>query len=327
MRAIHYYLHKIANRIFSIGIYLFCGFNDKKPGVHVGLLGKFKFESKIILAFWDGGLVHLGDQLFHGPIVKYLVQKYDVYVCGNSPLNEYFERLGAKAVSLENLKETNIRGALFISKDDMAYQVWRNFKSGNSFVGTYYGAMRDNRKVVVSLSDAILGALQKIDPSVDPEREMAKIDFSPISFAAPAKAFPELEGKKVLAFNNYVASNYTGITKREYILEEICRKKKEEGYAIVHIGSERDKQGDGRDYKSLVDYDLRGKLNPLDLFSFFSRENVKGVIGFDTYVMHVASLLRKDLYIVVRNEREKEIFRKRYIPMYPGAEDILKEYV
>ena len=128
-----------------------------------------------------------------------------------------------------------------------------------------------------------------------------------------------------LVYNDYVSSAYLEAKMREPIIREQGRRKKAEGYRLIYTGTEREKQARPQ-VPGIVDLDLRGKLSALDLYQLFAQSNVRGVICYDTFVMHVASALRKDLYVTMKKRgRNWQGYKSRYIPMYPGANDIVKE--
>ncbi len=332
---IRYYFYKILNKILSAFLYAKKG-KVLRSGVYEIVPRGFSFENKIVLAFWDRALVHLGDQLFHEALARYLIKNgFKVYVCGSSPLNSYFSALGAEIISLGDLKKRKIEGAIFVSKDDMAFSVVSNFGKKNSFIGINYAALTTEEKISLEISRIILDFIKKSGAMQNVDSEIKKINFNPEVPESILNGYEEkqwfklisaLSNKRFLVFNNYVASNFLDSGKREPLLENLCKKKKSEGFEIIHVGSKNDKLEDKKIY-DFIDHDLRGELDPMALIKLFSLNNVEGVISFDTYVMHAASLFHKNLYIVNKNESVKEIFRKRFIPMYPGGEGTLKEYL
>jgi ADP-heptose:LPS heptosyltransferase len=327
---IKYYLYKILNKVLSRVVYIRNGKKIER-GIFEIIPKNFEFQSKIVLSFWDKNLMHLGDQLFHVPIIKNFINRYEFYVCGESPLNPYFEYLSAKICGYKNFK---IKGAIFIGKDDMAYSFWKKFGKENFYIGINYAVLQYEEKITVSLLSILLNALKRFDENIDVDKELNRADFSFPIFEnknldeEERKILENIskEDKKFLVFNNYVASDYISARKRINLLEKIAKEKKEEGYSIIHIGSKKDKINDKKNY-NFVDYDLRGKLNPLTLFNLFNLNNVYGIISFDTFPMHVASIFKKDLYVVVRKEERKEIYRKKFIPCYPNGSDIVKLYL
>jgi hypothetical protein len=327
---IKYYLYKILNKILSRFVYIKYGKKIEK-GVFEILPKNFKFQNKIVLSFWDKNLIHLGDQLFNVPLVKNLLNRYEFYVCGKSPLNSYFEYLGVKVF---DYRYFNIKGAILIGKDDMAYSFWEKFGKENLYIGINYAVLQYEEKITVSLLRILLNVLKRFDENIDVDKELNRADFLFPIFEnknldeEERKILENIskEDKKFLVFNNYVASDYISARKRINFLEKIAKEKKEEGYSIIHIGSKKDKINDKKIY-NFVDYDLRGKLVPLALFNLFNLNNVYGIISFDTFPMHLASIFKKDLYVVVRKEERKEIYRKKFIPCYPNGDDIVKLYL
>ena len=111
--------------------------------------------------------------------------------------------------------------------------------------------------------------------------------------------------------------------RRRPLLAMIARDRKSEGCAIVYIGSESDRRR-FPEAPDFVDIDLRGKFDPVGLYKLFSLDAVHGIVTFDTFAMHVASAFRKDLYVVIREANKMDSYRRKFIPMYPDADEIVK---
>src|SRR3989344_3029738 len=94
--ALHY-AHKIKERFLSR---LICWRKSiyKEPGVWCVSPRGFSFKGTIILAFWDPDLVHLGDQLFHEPLARFIKNKYTLKVATDSRLEEFFRLSGFQTV-------------------------------------------------------------------------------------------------------------------------------------------------------------------------------------------------------------------------------------
>lgn len=128
--------------------------------------------------------------------------------------------------------------------------------------------------------------------------------------------------KKYLVFNCYVNSGFYMITKKKvktlinfahaYALENKCD--------IIFIGSNNDKLKDKNHYPfSFVD--LRGKTNIMDVFSLASLENVICYIGFDSFPMHVFSLLHKKSTVLFRGrifQKQADLIKKYHINLFSG---------
>ena len=322
---IKYYLYKAVHKGASLVSYASRG-RHPEGGVFEIIPRNFKFGGKVVLAFWDTKLVHLGDQLFHEALIRYLVKNnIEVLTVGDSWLNKYFQALGAKNISFENLKKEDTQGTIFISKDDLGYQFLSNFRHGNAFLGIDYAALKSQEKVNLAILRIFLDLLEKIDAIKSVTEEIQKINPAPevpkeiLSGYENADWLKNIanQNQKFLAFNNYLASGFLEASVRKRILENLARQKKQAGWAIIHLGSPKEKANDRKKY-DFIDYDLRGKLQPLDLIKLFSLENVKGIISFDTYAMHAASLCQKDLHIVVKNARRKKEIEQRFVPFFPA---------
>lgn len=304
----------------------------KGAGTYYGKLSGFAFGRKAVFAFWNPVLVHLGDQLFHQPLVEAFLEKgYEVTVCAPPALAPYWEALGARCVPFAALKNERPRGAIFISKHDMAFDVWRHFGRGNAFVGLNYDAFAGGERIIPAIFREVaeacraLGAADEFSGGAMPAPHVPSALATPPPGAEWPEYFRKHAAQKFIAFNNYVASGYRGIRGRARLLEEMACRRIREGYSLVHVGSDREKVRDRRRY-AFIDLDLRGKLEPMELFSLLSLPNVKGAVSFDTFVAHAASLCRKDLYVVSRDVRRKNKIRERFIPMYPDMEGLVREF-
>jgi len=329
-----YYFHKGKARVFSRLWEFFSGVRSIENIAFFNQVKNFHFSGKIIFGFWNPKIIHLGDQLFYQPIIDFLNKNFEVEVLTYPAIKDYFTTLGYKTFEIEKI-QGKIEGAIFISNRDFLWEMRKNFGRKNIFLGIDYASPPRTERVVELIFRVVIKFLQEnnfLRKSVDLKKEDLCPKVSPFLLAKyendPAlDVFLKNPDKKFLLFNNYVFSNFKGIDKeREENLEKIAREKKKEGYLIVHIGSEKDKAMD-RKFYDFVGYDLRGKTTPLSLFKILSLKNVKGVISFDTFVIHVASILKKDLYVVIKKRssyKEEEKIKKVFVPMASCFEDLVK---
>ncbi|MBI5221061.1 MAG: hypothetical protein HY978_04495 [Candidatus Liptonbacteria bacterium] len=333
-----YYFHKAVHQILSELVCFRYGFH-RELGLAYGKLGRnFSFSGTILFAFWDPQLIHLGDQLFYEPIIRHLRSRYRLLVAPPAAFREYFEALGVEVVTREESKKMKIRGAVVVSKDDLAYQVRRTLGPGNVFIGNNYPMLRGDEKITVLLARTILRVLQEYGAPVVAAAELSGVDFNPSLPASLAQKYqgewsarlaaglPAGSGRGIFAYNAYVASNQLGILGRRKLLEGMARRLRAQGFRIVHIGSSRDRELDPQHY-DFVDLDLRGALSPAALFGLFALPDVRGVISFDVFVAHVASLCGKELHVVFKSAllASQNKIRARFLPMFPGRDDLLRE--
>ena len=70
------------------------------------------------------------------------------------------------------------------------------------------------------------------------------------------------------------------------------------GYKVVLVGAINDYISNDR--REFIDYDLRGRLTLLEIFSLFESEDCVSYLGYDNAFMHIACYLRKDSFILFR---------------------------
>ncbi len=329
-----YYARKVHNTLltrFATPL----GNRQTGPGLLSGSVGDFAFKRRFVFYFADAQYVHLGDQLFHQPLIS-LWQRhgYDVEIATGPILAPYFLAQGLKLVQPEEYAE--VHGAVIITKNDLAHSITELFPNGNFFVGVNYHLVEYPGPICVGLARAVYSALERLAidlPPLPDGRDGLYKPFVPAEtrgeegweklLREDAQAYPSARG--YLAYNDFVSSAYLEAKLREPIIREQGKRLKAEGYRLIYTGTEREKIT-RPNAPPIVDLDLRGKLSALDLYRLFAQPNVHGVICYDTFVMHVASALHKDLYVTMKKRgRNWQTYKSRYIPMYPGADDIVKE--
>jgi len=331
-----YYSYKLKNRILTKIIERTNGFQKADDLVVFNHPSGFNFSGQVVFDFSNPKIIHLGDQLFYQPIIEYLSKKFRVIVLTYPAMKDYFSTLGYLTLSPQEIDKKKVRGSVLISNEDFLGQMKKNFSLQNIFIGINYASPQKPKKVVELVFNSILKVLKKTEIINLMEELAMGIKYLPMISPQLLENFPnnphlnfflKNPDKKFILFNNYVFSNFLGVSrKRKRILENLAYQKKKQGYLIIHTGSRNDKEGDKKRY-GFVDYDLRGKINPIDLFKILSLKNVKGVISFDTFVLHAASLLNKQLYIVLKGRGGKgknEKIKKVFVPMASNYEKLLK---
>lgn len=106
-------------------------------------------------------------------------------------------------------------------------------------------------------------------------------------------------------FSNYI---HSGIFRKWFLdenrLQLKCVDIKNQGYKLIHVGSEKDKATDKKEY-SYVDLDLRGKLSLVQLISLVASPQVNGSITYDNFLMHLTGLFNKKAYVLFRGRFSK----------------------
>lgn len=294
---------------------------------------KINFSGEIIFGFWDSSLVHLGDMLFHLPLALALKARgYKVTVLGGGSLASYFEASGVAAVPLSEWLSKPNPGSLLVSKNDVLWSTYRKITQPVYFLGLDYNWLEDDEPVSLAIIHAVGKALELLEENGHGGNLIAASRFPPPMPEQILKSIESKEWWKVISearetkwvlFNPYVASNQLMTLGKTQGLVSLAKRKKEEGFKIIFTGSQKDKKMDGQVYE-FVDLDLRGKLSPADLIALAAHPEVQASISYDTFAMHAASLSRKDLYVAVKDSLRVEKFKKRFVPMYPGADDSVR---
>ena len=329
-----YYLYKLGNRLLT-DFATPLGDRLAGPGTLSGAIGDFQFDRRAVFYFADTQLVHLGDQLFHQPLLSLWSRAgFDVRVAVGAGFAPYYTSQGIEILAPEEYG--NVRGAVIVTKNDLAHAVRKNFLQGNFFIGMNYHELAYPGRIVVGLSRAVYAALERrrLDlPELPPDDDPLYQPYVPSPllaqrdcdlWAAQLTADPDA---RYLVYNDYVSSAFVEAKRRRSVIESLAREQRREGYKIIYVGTSQEKAQQPKT-PDFIDIDLRGSFDPFGLYKLFSLPTVHGAISYDTFVMHVASTLRKDLYVVMRKGGDYwKRFRSKYVPMYPGADEIVRAYL
>jgi hypothetical protein len=328
-----YYIHKIKSALLSRFATPLTR-RYKAKGVLAGGMGDFQFAGRFILYFADPPLIHLGDQLFHQPLINLLRESYDIRVAlAGDAFSSFYESQGIQTISQAEF--SSVTGAVIITKEDLAHSVSSLFPPGNLFLGFNYQAFDSEERITVLLTKHILDMLDRWQIEHKPMPDCDSDDFRPY---VPEKALASLDtgdlfkeitadpNARWLVFNDFVNSGYVQAAKRRHMLHSVARERKAAGDRLIYVGTNSDRY-ERPDAPDFIDLDVRGAFGPLGLYKLFSLPNVVGTVSYDTFVMHVASAFYKDLYVVARKANGRERLRRTYIPMFPGAESTVKLYL
>ena len=295
----------------------------RDAGVVFGSFGSRNFSGTVVFGFSNPRLVHLGDQLFHEPLMRALSGRYDLRINGPTELAPYFRALGYQVDDGVHIPE----GSLVVSKHDMAADISRRARQGAHFLGLNYSSLAGEEPVAVALARIALQSLECLSSEVNAADLLARLSFVPEVPAIDVESERWLAAlspsERYYVYNNYVASEWLDAVDNENVLEQIARRRRQEGFRIVHTGTARDRARD-RESHDFVDVDIRGETPPSSLFYLFSLPNVEGVISYDTFVMHAAAACRKKLNVVIKQGQYKALYRKRFVPMFPEIPGLIE---
>jgi len=279
---IKYIFFKIISRFFS-------RFLIGKP-ISPGIIYKRTecTPEKAIFLLDDSSYIHLGDQLFWGPIIIALHQaNYPIEVLLPGDMNKFWECNGIKKSHPKTLENPN---AIYLTYSPMTFS--RRLRGKNIIAVDLTNPHISNR-ISVYLCNEICRLLNVKNFSV-PELKL------------PQDINKQLEkqitsiGNEVWLMNDLLVSGVFRLTankrKRIWIkANEIAQT----GGKIIYIKGENEVT---LSYlmPNIISLDLRGKTTPDDIMGILQLPNVKGTISFDNFLMHSSLLCGKKAYVMFR---------------------------
>ncbi|WP_024304073.1 hypothetical protein [Pseudogulbenkiania sp. MAI-1] len=259
----------------------------------------------------DPAYIHLGDQLFYEPMVRALLASgKDVCFAPIPAMRGYFGGLGYPLSEPEEARACDV----------VITPVWAlpQHPAETRYRNRLYVHAADSRidaPIAQYLAQTLTSLLGLPIPTDD---------FEPHYWPNPSSPIMLDDDCSYVLFNNYVDSSRLriGQAEQQALLDELAKLKAQHNVCVLHVGSNRDKAGDLRDYGSLVDRDLRGQTTIETLFHLALHPSVRAVVSFDNFIMHLGLLARKACHIRLR--RHQPVMR-RYLecfvnPPFPSEE-------
>lgn len=231
---------------------------------------------------------HLGDRLFFMPLICWLIT------------NGYIVRIKSDENQTESMFENMLGYSLLTSdapkvNDIVVYPA----PSHLSFRRLY------PKSVLVDFSDCDtrLKVSEQLVYSIEKllDTKFHRVEFKLLNQPlAELGSFESMSTSKSYLFNNYIDS---GRFRKFFINEKKLFDKaadlKKQGYRIIHIGSEKDKEFDAKEY-SFVDVDFRGETSIEQLINMVRSENVIGAVTYDNFLMHLIGMHGKIAFVLFR---------------------------
>lgn len=247
-------------------------------------------KKKILLYFPLSEYMHLGDHLFFEPLAKNLKNRgYDVYISPSKSMEFYFKELGYSIYKESDLSKFDV----IVSRTEF----FNTLQNEENVILYEYINTGLKEKICADIIKKIFLILGE---------DLKDIDCEPSNLDVKESNLKLSEKKRYILFNNYLDSGrWLNGKKYDNSIEEKAIELKNEGYSLIHLGTEKDYINDKKEY-SYIELDLRGKTSVRDLFYLASKGNVVGNIGFDAFLMHLFFLNRKKNYICLRNKITKK---------------------
>jgi hypothetical protein len=247
-----------------------------------------KNPKKVIFVLDDPLYIHLGDQLFCAPIIIALQKAgfpVEVALPGDMPA--------------------------FWKCNNIVATDFNNLSFEDSYCFTYLPmifsrGLRNKPGFAIALNDVSIP--NRISPYLCRKIYQllnVKLDSVP-ELALPCSLNSDLEqqilslGDSVWLMNDLLVSGfYRWTTKKRRIIWEKAQEIAQKGGKIIYLKGEREIQLPHL-LPSVISLDLRGKTSPDDVMGIMQLPNIKGIISFDNYLMHVALLCKKQAFVLFR---------------------------
>lgn len=269
-------------------------FNKKrfKQTNHKGFLQNKKFDlqnlsifKKVIIVVNDPSIIHLGDQLFFFSFANILKNNLSIEVMINKDDDIIFYD------NFKKLKKKN-KGFLYLSSI--------------KFFTNHYQKFKNYSLLAIDLN--------QFDPKLRLTEYFKQVMYDKKSKVSLLKEFNNLKilkrnsinlKNKYLIINDEIFSSWSiNFSKKRTALFDFARKvKNEKNISIIRIGK----------YKinnKIIDKDLSGIIRKQDIMPIIKHKNCLGVISFDNYFMHVASIFNKEIFVMPRGRNFRSNFIK-----------------
>lgn len=279
-----YKLRNEANFFFSKKI-------AEKP--MVSLIGEAPKTLRHIRFDFDHPTTHLGDRLFFFPLVSQLHAKG--FSLSLNPADKITQSIFYGLYGVDPFIDAGDQNVDLVIIPKPSYLNKRGIHRSLLVVDF------TDSKITASITESLVRSFGELfgqsltSPSLSIGSSV--IDASPPTILA--------EDQDYYLFSNYIHSGFF----RKWFLDENrlylkCMDIKNQGYKIIHVGSEQDKLADKKAHP-YIDLDLRGKLSLVQLISLVASPQVKGSITYDNFLMHLTGLFNKKSFVLFRGRFSK----------------------
>jgi len=236
-------------------------------------------------------MVHIGDQLFFLYAILSLSKIKKVYIVNNGYVAPFWSKLNL----LISEDQINFSFDLIVPSYSFSSISNCQLKNSHNCKTIFFYDFNDNTiqeplgKHIYSFFSDMYG----LDNNF--AIEDYEISLPPISHLGI--------GCKYVVFNETINSGFF----RKFFLNtdvfsSYLKKFKQKGFKIVLIGSDQDLISKNNNF---IDFDLRGKLSLIEIFSLFSSSQCAYYLGYDNAFMHIACYSDKSSIILFRGRFSK----------------------
>ena len=284
----------------------------EENGLYIKNKTKNKIK-KVLFYFNNYHLMHFGDIIFFEPVIQKLINHgFDVEVSCDINAASYLKFNNIKIFNNHNFNKFD----LIITK--VEFISFFN-KSPNQILFVDTTDNKINEPLCVSIINKISSFLKIND--------IKSVIASASNFIIQNNNLDILlkNNERYILFNNYTHSGKFRIfsNQRKKLID--CSKKfKKNGFKIIHIGTQEDKNNDKSNYE-FIDLDLRGKTRLSDVFYLVSKNNVISSVSFDTMQILIFTLNNKKSFVVNRKRllKSNRVFREKYVHKCFNSDDLI----
>jgi hypothetical protein len=283
-----YYIYtKIKSTIYK-RLSLSCYKNKIYPGFWIASDPKKQIYSDcFVFDFSDSNFVHIGDQLFFIYTILTISKEKKVYVLGDNFCTSLWAYLGVFINKAEiDFPYTLVAPAyMYCTKGD--YDLAKSPLCKTLILYDF-----NDFNILIPLGEQIL--LFFLFICRKNEKNVCEYEFK-----LPVQSKDYHPKSKFIIFNETINS---GFFRKLFLVTDSFTKMLKiyhsKGYKVVLVGAINDYISNDR--REFIDYDLRGRLTLLEIFSLFESEDCVSYLGYDNAFMHIACYLRKDSFILFR---------------------------
>ncbi len=256
---------------------------------------------KVLFYFNNAEFMHIGDHIFFKTIKTLMLNGYEVDVSTIPSMRNIFEKIGIKVKANPNLKDYD----LIISRVELLDE---------HLIGKPLVLVNLTKNLTMPIADDLLMNFSLLFEL----KSIVNVDYNFEIFndKSVIKRFNLNENDSYILLSPFCDSSFFLVTNEKInrIISVVRKEAKIKNAKILLIGSQIDRLK--VKFSSDEFIDLRGKTTIEDILNLSNCPNVKSFIGFDNFIMHVFSIIKKPSFVVYRGrigKKRREMIKKSHI--------------
>lgn len=257
---------------------------------------------KILFYFNNAEFMHIGDHIFFIKTIKTLMLNgCEVDVSTIPSMRNVFEKIGIKVEANPNLKDYD----LIISRVELLDE---------SLIDKPLILVNLTKNLTMPIADDLLVNFSLLFGLTSITN--MKYNFEIFNDKSVLKRFNLNENDSYVLLSPFCDSSFFLVTNEKInrIISFVRKEAKIKDAKILLIGSQIDKLKVKFSFNEFID--LRGKTTIEDILNLSNCPNIKSFIGFDNFIMHVFSIIKKPSFVVYRGrigKKRREMIKKSHI--------------